>query len=91
MVEEYTEGIIQYPPDRLNQSYRDLVHECVDGYPWVKFGIDLLIGSPADSTINVRDKMFIPDYLMDLFSRGNHSKRRYIERAIGEKHRNALS
>lgn len=67
MVEEYTEGIIQYPPTGSDQSYRDLVHECVDGYPWVKFGIDLLIGSPADSTINVRDKMFIPDYLMDSF------------------------
>lgn len=67
MVEEYTDGKIQYPPTTLNQSYRDLVHECVEGYPWVEFGIDLLIGSTADSTIYVRDKMFIPDYLMDSF------------------------
>lgn len=67
MVEKYTDGNIRYPSTIPNQSYRDLVHECVDGYPWVRFGIDLLIGSSADSTINVRTKMFIPAYLMDSF------------------------
>ena len=67
MVEKYTDGAIQYLPTASNQSYRDLVHECVDGYPWTKFGIDLLIGSSADSTIDVRAKMFIPDYLMNSF------------------------
>lgn len=67
IIEKYTNGTIQYPPTEPNQSYRDLVHECVDGYPWVRFGIDLLIGSHADSTIDVRAKMFIPDYLMDSF------------------------
>ncbi|RNC64522.1 DUF4105 domain-containing protein [Proteiniphilum sp. X52] len=67
IVEEYTDGHIQYPPTTRNQSYRDLVHECVERYPWVEFGIDLLIGSPADTPIDVRAKMFIPDYLMDSF------------------------
>lgn len=67
IVEKYIDGQIQYPPTTHNQSYRDLVHECVAGYPWVEFGIDLLIGSPADSTIDVRGKMFIPGYLMDSF------------------------
>ncbi|MEA4918344.1 DUF4105 domain-containing protein [Proteiniphilum sp.] len=67
MVEKYTDGRIEYPATTPTQSYRDLVHECVDGYPWFRFGIDLLIGSSADSTINVRTKMFIPAYLMDSF------------------------
>ena len=67
LIEKYTNGRIQYPPTASNQSYRDLVHECVDGYPWVRFGIDLLIGNQADSTIDVRTKMFIPAYLMDSF------------------------
>lgn len=67
MVEEYINGNIQYPPTIQSQSYRDLVHECVGGYPWIEFGIDLLIGSSADSTIDRRDKMFIPGYLMHAF------------------------
>ncbi|WP_298651510.1 DUF4105 domain-containing protein [uncultured Proteiniphilum sp.] len=67
MVEKYISGSIQYPPTIRDQSYRDLVHECVEGYPWIRFGIDLLIGNEADSTIEVRAKMFIPAYLMDSF------------------------
>lgn len=67
LVEEFTHGSIQYPPTKPGQSYRDLVHECVESYPWIQFGIDLLIGSPADSIIGVREKMYIPAYLMDSF------------------------
>lgn len=68
MVENYTKGTIQYPATAQKQSYRDLVHECVDDdYPWLQFGIDLVLGSPADSIIGVREKMFIPNYLMYSF------------------------
>lgn len=67
MIEKFTNGIINYPATPAPQSYRDLVHECVDGFPWIRFGIDLLIGSHADTVINVRDKMFIPAYLMNSF------------------------
>lgn len=67
MVEKYTDGTIQYPPTAKEQSYRDLLHECLAPYPWNKFGIDLVIGSDADKTIDLRQKMFLPMYLMDSF------------------------
>jgi hypothetical protein len=67
MVERYTEGAVQYPPTPREQTYRDLVHEYVDSYPWLLFGIDLVIGNSADRPIDVREKMFIPRYLMDSF------------------------
>ncbi len=67
MVEKYTKGVLQYPPTPREQTYRDLVHECVDAYPWLLFGIDLVIGNSADRPIDVRAKMFIPRYLMDSF------------------------
>jgi hypothetical protein len=67
MVEKYTEGEVQYPPTPREQTYRDLVHEYVDSYPWLLFGIDLVIGNSADRPIDVREKMFIPRYLMDSF------------------------
>ena len=67
MVERYTHGTIEYPPTKEGQSYRDLVHEHVDHSPWTKFGIDLVIGSDADRDINVREKMYIPSYLMNSF------------------------
>ncbi len=60
MVENQSEGKILYEPTLHEQTYRDLVHECVRDYPWLLFGIDLVIGNEADRTIDVREKMFIP-------------------------------
>ncbi|MDR1517595.1 MAG: DUF4105 domain-containing protein [Dysgonamonadaceae bacterium] len=67
MVENQVQGRIEYPADDKVQTFRDLIHECVGAYPWMEFGIDLVIGSGADSTINLREKMFLPVYLMDAF------------------------
>jgi hypothetical protein len=67
MIEKYANGVIQYLPTPQEQTYRDLLHERLDGYPWVIFGIDLLIGTEADRTIDLREKMFLPSYLMDSF------------------------
>lgn len=74
MVEKYMEGVVQYPPTVKSQSYRDLVHESLVHYPWYHFGVDLLIGTEADSTIGVREKMFIPSYLMDSFEKATIRK-----------------
>ncbi len=65
LIEKFTEGEIQYPIDDEEQTYRDLIHECVGSYPWMKFGIDLIIGSDADKPITLRQKMFLPSYLMN--------------------------
>lgn len=67
MIEEYVNGTIVYQPTSETQSFRDLLHECTVEHKWTKFGIDLMIGSPSDRVIDVREKMFIPSYLMDSF------------------------
>ncbi len=67
MIEKYTQGTIVYLPSEKEQSYRDLLHECLKKHPWMKFGIDLIIGKDADATIDVRQKMFLPEYLMNSF------------------------
>lgn len=67
LTEKYVNGKIQYPADTKKQTFRDLIHECVHPYPWMQFGIDLLIGSDADKPITLREKMFLPAYLMHAF------------------------
>jgi len=67
MVEKYVEGKIIYPKTTDNQTYRNLLHECLHPYPWMEFGIDLIIGAPADRKIDERDKMFLPEYLKRAF------------------------
>lgn len=63
LIETFIEGEIVYPIDKKEQTYRDLIHECVNSYPWMKFGIDLIIGNEADIPISLRQKMFLPVYL----------------------------
>lgn len=67
MIEQYSNGQISYPPSSVEHSYRDLLHESLANYPWYSFGIDLLIGPEADRSIDLREKMFLPAYLMNAF------------------------
>jgi len=67
IVEKNIEGTIVYTPTNKEQTYRDLVHECVNSEPWVRFGIDLVIGADADKVIDDRQKDFLPAYLMNAY------------------------
>lgn len=68
IIEQNIEGTIHYTPTNKEQSYRDLVHECVNSQPWVRFGIDLVIGTDADKIITDRQKDFLPQYLMHAYA-----------------------
>lgn len=64
IIEKCVEGTIEYTPTNKEQTYRDLVWECVDWDSWSQFGIDLIIGADADKVITDRQKDFLPLYLM---------------------------
>lgn len=81
IVEKYANGKVEYTSTGKQQTYRDLVHECVDIQPWVKFGIDLVIGADADKTISERQKDFLPLYLMNA-NEGAKIKNDSIERKL---------
>jgi len=53
-------------PDQQGEmpTFRDLIGEYQQYYPWLQFGVDLLIGSNAEKKADIRDRMFLPDYLM---------------------------
>ncbi len=41
-------------------TFRQLTGEFQKGFPWYKFGVDLIMGSPGDKKASFRDKMFLP-------------------------------
>ena len=45
-------------------TYRDILHEYTQPYPWLQVGIDFLLGTEADLPIDPRQQMFAPEYLM---------------------------
>ena len=67
MIEKVLNRPVIYPATNKNQTFRDLIHECVHEFSWMEFGIDLLIGSDADEYMTDREKMFLPKYLMHAF------------------------
>lgn len=67
IIERYIKGEIQYTPTNKEQTFRNLVHECTRVRPWMKFGVDLVIGSDADKVITDRQKDFLPLYLMSAY------------------------
>ncbi|MBN8677337.1 MAG: DUF4105 domain-containing protein [Chitinophagales bacterium] len=52
-----------------NTTMRQLLQPYVDDKPWLDFGIDLVLGLPADRRASTADFMFLPDYLHHLFAK----------------------
>lgn len=70
IVEEALGNKIHFKDDGKEQTYRELINEYLVLAPWYKIGINLIIGSAADTIITTRQKDFIPQYLYNSFALG---------------------
>ncbi|GHT62027.1 membrane protein [Bacteroidia bacterium] len=66
IIEQFCGGTLIYPKQNEAVTIRKLVHGCTEHYPWIEFGIDLVIGNGADSLISQYNEMFLPERLMNL-------------------------
>lgn len=73
-----THDSLRFEGRELNISFRDMLHEYLTGYPWTKFGIDLIIGSIADKTASTKEQMFLPDYLMNNMGRARYQNKKVL-------------
>ncbi len=46
-------------------TFRQMIDLYLTAHPWSDLGIDLALGVPCDARAGFREKMFLPDYLMD--------------------------
>lgn len=53
-----------YLPLSNEKTLRDLIWQCVGTDTWEGFGIDMVIGAPADKVATFRERMFLPAELM---------------------------
>lgn len=68
LIEKAVGDKLTYPPDDRKikkQSFRELSGVYEAGKPWLKFGIDLVLGSPSDKKASFRDRMFLPIEMMN--------------------------
>ena len=53
---------LKYPPQEISKvpTFREMVAKYQNPYPWLKFGVDLIMGSTSDKKAHFRDQMFLP-------------------------------
>ncbi|WP_394908075.1 DUF4105 domain-containing protein [uncultured Mesonia sp.] len=54
---------VSFENQELNKSNRDLINSYLQEMPWLKFGINLVLGKSLDRNSNRNQSMFLPDYL----------------------------
>ena len=59
---------------RQNVTYRKLLNAYPDPHPWIKAGINLLLGEPADHRITLFQSLFLPDQLSSYLCRTHLAK-----------------
>lgn len=63
VLEKNSSGVLWDESQASGKTFRTIIKEYQKGLPWTDFGIDLIIGAPADRKTSVREESFIPDYL----------------------------
>ena len=62
-IEDALNGRVIYPPGVKGATFRSWVHQYTKNHPWTDFGISLCLGAEADTPINGRSQMFLPENL----------------------------
>lgn len=69
MIERFCGGEVDYSAFQAPYgSLRGVLDHYTAPYPWTRFGISLVIGSPADGPAPLLDQMFAPEIMMDAFA-----------------------
>jgi hypothetical protein len=70
IIEKSVEGKIVYDNAYVSEreSFRRLVGDYLRNQPWTYLGLNLIMGKSADSIAFIRDYMFLPGHLANLFT-----------------------
>ena len=85
MITNHLQARVDYTPEKSHDttSYRQIVRQCANNTPWIRFGNDMLLGIKADIPIDRSQRQFLPANLMDDFesatlNNGSGSKRKLV-------------
>ncbi len=62
VIERAVDGKVVYTRTERVVTVRQMLHEKLEKAPWLKFGIDMVLGDEIDKLAERRVQMFIPDY-----------------------------
>lgn len=67
-VEACVEGEVEYSWPTEPLTYRQMMHEYNDSFPWAREGNDVLLGAEVDTVLSHRATCFLPEYYMRALS-----------------------
>lgn len=65
IIEKVLGGNVNYIETNKKTSFRELLFPFIENKPWIRFGIDLLLGKPIDKITTTRESCFLPKHLYD--------------------------
>ena len=68
LIEQCVQGELDYGDPYPTETFRTLINRCTRHFPWLTFGCDLALGSPADRMATQHEMMFLPPYLQRAWS-----------------------
>lgn len=60
--------LLIYPERNYTPTFRQTLKPYIKNIPWERFGINLLLGLPADQKIDTWSAMYLPDYMDTIYS-----------------------
>lgn len=73
------------PPEAVEpRTFRQMLRPYTEHAPWISFGIDILLGLPADQLASPWHQMFLPDDMFDAFNHARHEDGRLLVHAYNE-------
>ena len=84
VIENNVDGKVIYKDSIPTKTFRELIHDCTVGSPWLRFGIDLVLGCPLDNKATYLEQMFLPHYMEDAYNRAVIVDSTGVERKLVE-------
>lgn len=83
LFEENVNNTLVYDTTAVKQiTFRQQLDEYLHSMPWSNFGIDLILGLPADKKADFRNQMFLPDYLEENMSKATLNGKPLLSKQI---------
>ncbi|MDR2811131.1 MAG: DUF4105 domain-containing protein [Tannerellaceae bacterium] len=82
LIERSVTGQIIYHHEVEHKSFRTLINECMRNQPWLVFGCQLALGSPADREVTLREEFFLPLLLAKAIGEATIASPNGVERPL---------
>jgi hypothetical protein len=84
ILDDTVDGLTWNASGASGKTFRQIIKGYQAQMPWTDFGIDLIIGAPADRVTTLAEESFIPDYLSNAISEARCNGAHPLQKSVQE-------